>query len=461
MMDDEQKALKPSPIQSRLDKAVSRWIPQKGEQFDWQQDVHRAYLEQEPLRARIILYALVVVVLSLLVWASFAEIDEVTRGQGKVIPSQQIQVVQSQDGGMVSEILVHEGDVVEAGQLLLRLDQTRFQSSFRENRSEYQALMVKSERLLAVAGGRGFAPSEELRKAVPRIVDQEQAIFESSKAQLNAEKQIAAQQLIQRQQELIELTASRQQLKRSLQLVRQEMGITRPMVSSGAVSEVELLRLEREVNRLNGEHEQSKARITRIESAINEAERKLEEVELEFLNDVREEIAQTMMRINSLKETGTGLSDRVDQTAVRSPVRGTVSQLFYYTVGGVVLAGKEIAEIVPMDDTLLLEARIRPKDIAFLVPGQKALIKFSAYDFVVYGGMEAVLEHIGADTVTDEEGNPFYTVRLRTSTPDFAKGKPIIPGMTAEVDILTGKKTILAYLLKPILRAKQYALTER
>ena len=296
---------------------------------------------------------------------------------------------------------------------------------------------------------------------MPRIVAQEIAIFRSSQEELSLEVQIAEQQLLQRQEELTEITARERQMARSLQLTQRELNKTRPMVASGAVSEVEILRLERQVNELSGERQQAAAQLQRIKSSITEAERKIEEVELQFVNEVRQELTDTLTRMNALEEAGTGLSDRVKQTNVRSPVNGTVKQLYYNTIGGVVLPGKEIIEVVPLDDTLLLEVRIRPKDIAFLIPGQKALVKFTAYDFVVYGGLDGTVEHIGADTVMDEEGNPFYEVNVRTREPSLGEDKPIIPGMTVEVDILTGKKSILAYLMKPVLRAKQYALTER
>jgi adhesin transport system membrane fusion protein len=445
-----------------LDWLFSPWIKDQADTpYNWQQDAHAAFVEQQPLRARALLYAVAIVVVVLVIWSSVAEIDEVTRGQGRVIPSQKIQVIQSQDGGVVTEILVREGDEVEKGQLMISLDQTRSQSTFRENRAEYQALSVKAARLRAVAEKTEFEPDPELAQAVPRIVAQESALFESSRAELLTEQQIAEQQLIQREQELVEVTARKRQLAQSLKLVQRELNVTRPMIASGAVSEVELLRLEREVNQLNGEHQQSLAQMKRIESSIREAQRKLQEVELEFINAVRQELADTITRINSLQETGAGLSDKVSQTAVRSPVHGTVKQLFFNTIGGVVLPGKEIIEVVPLDDTLLLEVKIRPQDIAFLIPDQTAMIKFTAYDFVVYGGMEGVVEHIGADTVMDEDGNPFYKVRIRTHEPQLDEDKPIIPGMTVEADILTGKKTILAYLMKPVLRAKQYALTER
>ncbi|MEH6591462.1 MAG: HlyD family type I secretion periplasmic adaptor subunit [Halioglobus sp.] len=452
----------PSAIRRLIDWLFSPWVKDEADTpKTWEQDAHVAFLGQQPLRARALLYVVALVVVLLVVWASLAEIDEVTRGNGRVIPSRQIQIIQSQDGGVVTEILVREGHQVSEGQLLVRLDQTRSESSFRENRSEYQALAVKAARLRAVVDKTEFVPAPEFIEAVPRIVAQEVALYKSSRDELLNEQQIAEQQLVQREQELVEVNARRKQLSRSLDLVNRELQLTRPMIASGAVSEVELLRLEREVNQLSGEYQQSLAQITRIESSINEAQRKIQEVELEFINVVREELTDTITRINSLQETGTGLSDKVSQTAVRSPVRGTVKQLFFNTIGGVVLPGKEIIEIVPLDDTLLLEVRIRPQDIAFLIPGQKAMVKFTAYDFVVYGGMDGVVEQIGADTVMDEDGNPFYNVRIRTHEPKLDEDKPIIPGMTVEADILTGKKSVLAYLMKPVLRAKQYALTER
>ncbi len=445
-----------------MDKLFAPWMTDiETTPYDWQNDAHRAFVEQQPLRARALLYGVAIVVIALVIWAALAKIDEVTRGQGKVIPSKQVQLVGSQDGGVVTEILVREGDIVEKGQLMLRLDQTRSESTFRENRAEFQALSVKAARLRAVVDKTEFVPDPELTEKVPRIVAQELAIYRSSQEELSLEVQIAEQQLLQRQEELTEITARERQMARSLQLTQQELNKTRPMVASGAVSEVEILRLERQVNELSGERQQAAAQLQRIKSSIVEAERKIEEVELQFVNEVRQELTDTLTRMNALEEAGTGLSDRVKQTNVRSPVNGTVKQLYYNTIGGVVLPGKEIIEVVPLDDTLLLEVRIRPKDIAFLIPGQKALVKFTAYDFVVYGGLDGTVEHIGADTVMDEEGNPFYEVNVRTKEPNLGEDKPIIPGMTVEVDILTGKKSILAYLMKPVLRAKQYALTER
>lgn len=445
-----------------LDKLFVRWIPEEEvNALDWAEDADRAIIEQEPIRARAIVYTVAVVLVALIIWAAFAEIDEVTRGEAKVIPSRQVQVVQSLDGGVVTQILVKEGDVVEVGQLLLSLDETRFASSLRENRAEYLGLEAKAARLRAIAEGKPFAPSQELQQAVPQIVENEFSLYQSTIAAFEAERTILMQQLEQRGQELVEVTALRDQAVRGLELANRELTLTKPLVESGAVSEVDLLRLERDVSRLQGERDQAQAQRKRIQSTINEAKKKVQELEFAALNKAREELNEVTARINSLQETRFGLSDRVKQTSVRSPVRGTINRLYYNTIGGVVLPGKEVVEIVPSDDALLLEARIQPKDIAFLRPQQPALVKFTAYDFVVYGGLEGVVEQIGADTVMDEKGNPFYTVKVRTHQIKLGDDKPIIPGMVAEVDILTGKKTVLSYLLKPVLRAKQYALSER
>ena len=459
----------PAPAQLRerslrnwLRRFFHAWIAEADtEAVDWIDDADRALLEQEPLRARGMLYVVAVVLVLLLAWASVAELDQVTRGEGKVIPSQQVQIVQSVDGGVVTEILVKEGGIVQAGELLVRLDATRFTSNLRESRAELFALQAKATRLRAATSNQPFVIDEELEKAIPDVVAQERALYASMREELQAGRMIAEQQLGQREQERAGLIAKRNQISRGLELASQELKVTRPLLKSGSVSEVEIIRLEREVSQLSGERNQVDAQILQVDGSINEAKRKVEEFELNFLNQQREALSEVTSRINSLQEGNLGLSDRVKQTDIRSPVRGTVKRLFQNTIGGVVQPGKEVCEIVPLDDTLLLEARVRPKDIAFLRPGQAALVKFTAYDFVVYGGLDAVVDHIGADTVMDEKGNPFYTVRVRTLESSLGDEMPIIPGMVAEVDVLTGKKTVLASLLKPILRARQYALTER
>ncbi len=429
---------------------------------DYMADAEWAMSEQKLRGSRIAVILTCAAVVILIVWAAFAQLDEVTRGEGKVIPSRQVQVMQSLDGGIVSEILVKEGQQVKTGQLLLKVDPTRFVSSLRENRAQYIALLAKSARLTAVASGKPFVPPPELIKEAPDLVEQERSAYENKRLELDAAVGVARQQLSQRRQELNEVTAKREQATQSYSLTAKELEVTRPLAKTGAVSEVELLRLERDVARYRGERDAAGAQIPRIQAAISEAQRKIEEVELNLRNQARSELSETNAKLAALSAGSEGLADRVKQAEIRAPMNGTVKQLFANTVGGVVQPGKEIIEIVPSDDALLLEARVQPKDIAFLRPGQPALVKFTAYDFSIYGGLEATVENIGADTITDEKGNAFYIVRVRTTRSAIGDAQmPIIPGMVAEVDILTGKKSLLSYLMKPVLRAKANALTER
>ncbi|QSI78360.1 MULTISPECIES: HlyD family type I secretion periplasmic adaptor subunit [Niveibacterium] len=429
---------------------------------DFLADADWAIAEQTPRGARLAVWISLAAVVVLIIWAAFAQIDEVTRGDGKVIPFSQNQLIQSLDGGIVQQILVREGQTVEKGQLLLKIDPTRFVSSLRENRSQYLSLLAKAARLEAIAEGRAYEPPPEALKEVPDVVEQERAAFESKRLEVEATVGIARQQLTQRTQELNEVRARREQASQSYDLTARELEVTRPLTKTGAVSDVELLRLERDVARYRGERDAANAQIPRIQAAIGEAQRKIQEVELQMKNQARSDLSDVSAKLGTLSEGSVALADRVKQSEVRAPMRGTVKQIFVHTVGGVVQPGKEVVAIVPSDDALLLEARVLPKDIAFLRPGQKAQVKFTAYDFSIYGGLEGTLEQIGADTVVDEKGNAFYEVRVRTTTSTIGPKKlPIIPGMVAEVDILTGKKSILTYLLKPVIRAKAAAMTER
>ena len=435
---------------------------EEAEAVDFSTDADVAILRQEPLRARVLLRSIGIIMALFIMWAAVAELDEVTRGDGKVIPSKQVQVLQSIDGGLVSEILVREGDVVQAGELLIKIDETRFASSVKENRAQVLGLLARAARLKALSDGKPFVPPPEVLKEAPEMAEQELQLFQAKQAELNAAVSIARQQLAQRQQELSEVQAKRAQAAQGYDLTSKELAVTKPLINSGAVSEVELLRLERDVGRYRGERDMAAAQITRVQAAIAEAQKKIEEVELNFRNEAGKELSETNAKLAQLEEGSVALSDRVKQSSIRSPVKGTVKRLLVNTVGGVVQPGKDMIEIVPLEDTLLLEARVQPRDIAFLRPGQPAIVKFTAYDFAVYGGLEGVLEHIGADTVMDDKGNAFYVVRVRTNKPGFGDANlPIIPGMVAEVDILTGKKSVLAYLMKPLLRAKNRALTER
>ena len=376
-------------------------------------------------RAQLIVRVALVVVLLLVLWACFAQVEEVTRGDGKVIPSKQLQVVQSLDGGVVSEILVQEGQVVEAGQLLLKIDETRATSGVRESAAQGFALRARGARLRALAEGAAFLPPPSSNPEEQRIVDEERTLYETRRSELGTMIAINQQQLQQRQQELSEMRARKASAERGLDLGQQELNKTRPLLATGAVSEVDILRLERDVSRSRGEMEQSTAQIARVQAAIGEAQRKIQETELTFRNDARKDMADVMGKLNALNEGAVALADKVDKSQVKSPVRGRVQRLLANTVGGVVQPGKDIVEVVPLDDQLILEAKVQPRDIAFIHPGQDATVKFTAYDFSIYGGLVAKVENISPDTVVDEKGNAFYLVRVRTTQASFSEKLPV------------------------------------
>ena len=449
-------------VQPRVDRWLDAWKEDPAvRDAEFVQDADDFIIQQEPLRARVLVKTILIAMALFIMWTAVALVDEITKGEGKVIPSSQIQVLQSLDGGIVAEINVKEGQVVDAGQVLLRVDPTRFESSVRENRSQYLALVTKAARLRALAEGLPFTPPPEALVEDPKTVQDEQQLYQTARSNVEAQIAIARQQLVQRQQELSEVRVKREQASQAYDLTARELAVTKPLISSGAVSEVELLRLDRDTARFLGERDVAAAQILRSQAALAEAARKIEEVELNARSDVRKELADTMAKLNAFTEGSVALADKVKHAAVRSPVKGTVKRLMVNTVGGVVQPGRDLVEVVPLDDALILEARVAPKDIAFLRPGQPAMVKFTAYDFSTYGGLDAKLEHIGADSITDERGNTYFLVRVRTNKSSLGANLPIIPGMVAEVDIVTGKKSILAYLLKPVLRAKQAALTER
>ena len=441
---------------------VNRAVPtETRDNLAWDEEANLAILEQKPLKARKLLYSILVIMIVVIAWGYFAKVDEVTRGEAKVIPSRQVQVIQSLDGGIVSEILVKEGDLVKIGMPLIKIDETRAIASLRENKGQFLALLAKQARLKALAEGSAFNPPPEIRVENPQVYEQEYALYNASRDDLDSTLNIARDQMLQREKELIEIQFKREVAEKTFESANKELAANKPLLASGAVSEIDILKLEREATRAKGEIDQARAQSSRIQVAISEAKRKITEAEQNFRSKVRTELNEVSAKLNSLTETSVGLSDKVKQATLKSPVNGKVSRLFYNTVGGVIQPGKEVLEVVPTDDALVLETKVQIKDIAFLRPKQKAIVKLTAYDYTIYGTLDATVESIAANSTVDEKGNAYYVVRVRTTQTSLGKDLPIIPGMVAQVDILTGKKTILSYLLKPVLKAKSYAFTER
>lgn len=432
--------------------------------LDFMPDVHAAIRRRGRRFAYLLTVMGAVVFIVMGVWANFAVLDEVTRGEGQVIPSRKTQVIQNLEGGILAEILVQEGDIVERGAILIRIDNSVAQAGYRDVRGQYYTLLATITRLEAEFEGSKLVFSKEILKEAAEEAADQMRLYNARKNQLRAQVAVLKAQASQRTQETAEMDSRRKQLERSLVLARQEMAITEPLVKKGIMPRIELLRIERQVADLEGEISTINVSIPRLKTAASEARRRTEELVATSKTEVSIELNRIRAEFNSISETLFAGKDRVTRTEVRSPVRGTIKDLKQTTVGGVIRPGEDILEIVPLDDSLLIEARIRPADIAFLRPGQQSTVKVTAYDFSIYGGLKATLERISAGTLKDEQGESYYRAYLRTDQNSLIRhGEelPIIPGMTATVEILTGKKTVLDYILKPILKTRDRALTER
>lgn len=428
-------------------------------------EVNKALIDDSPRVVRITLWAILGFFIIMIAWASLADIDEVTRGDGKAIPSSRLQKIQNLEGGIVAEVFVHEGEVVKAGAPLLRLDDTRFRSNAGESEADRLALEARIQRLTAQLDNKEtLTLSPEILNKTPDIANGEMELFASVNKRIQSELSGLNEQLVQKKQELLDYQAKGAQYRRSLGLLQQEISMSEPLVAKGAISKVEVLRLRRSEVETRGQLESVTLAVPRAEAAIKEIESKINETRGRYRSEALSQLNEARTELSKIEASGKAIEDRVNRTLVTSPVRGIVQQLMVNTIGGVIQPGNDLVEIVPLDDTLLVEAKIRPQDIAFLRPGQEAMVKFTAYDYTIYGGLKAKLEQISPDTVTDKDGKSFYVIRLRTEKNHLGSNeKPliIIPGMVASVDIITGKKTILSYLLKPILRARAEAFRER
>lgn len=432
--------------------------------YEFMHSLSSAVLEVAPTRLRFVLYFWVIAIFIFIVWAKFAMIDEIARGSGEVIPSGENQVVQNLEGGIVDEILVHEGEAVKKGQVLVKIDNKRSSSSFSSNEIKADALQAKIARLKAESQGKAFVVADTLQQRVPQIVANEKSLFETNKRQLQAKLNSLNEKLIQKKQELSEAKAQLIHLKSSHDMIETEVRMTQPMVAKGVRSKIDFLKLQREANDIESKYDATKKSIPRLKSAIKEVQSSINEAKYSFKSDAKVKRNDAVAQLRALRENGMALEDQVSRTIVRSPMKGIVQKLFVHTVGGVMKPGEEIVEIVPSNQNLLVEVKIKPKDIAFIYLNQKAIVKFSAYDFSIYGGLDGKVVLISADTEKDEKGHVFYTVRIKTDKNYLTrKGEKlkIIPGMTANVNIITGKKSVLDYILKPILKTKQYMFTER
>ncbi|HSX88634.1 MAG TPA: HlyD family type I secretion periplasmic adaptor subunit [Pseudomonas sp.] len=431
---------------------------------EYMPELEGAMLADSPRLARATVWIAGLLLIVALTWANYAVLEEVTTGEGKAIPSSKIQTIQNLEGGIVAEIFVREGQVVNKGDTLLRLDSTRFRSNQEESEVDRLALLAQIERLTAEAEGKPLALSQEIIQQSPQLAEDERALYESRQQRLHSEQRTLREQLIQKQQEQAEFLAKQQQYRSSLGLIQQELNMSTPLVASGAISAVEVLRLRRSLVEVRGALDATTQALPRAEAAANEMQSRIEQSELAFRAEAFKNLNEARTQWQKITASSVAIQDRVSRTTVTSPVKGIIKQLKINTIGGVVQPGSDILEIVPLEDKLLIEARVRPQDVAFLHPGQNAMVKFNAYDYTIYGGLKANLELISADTIVDKDGRSFYLIQVRTDKSHLGSDEHpllIIPGMIATVDIITGEKSVLDYLLKPVLKARAEALRER
>ncbi len=414
-MSQESKSKSPSQGQNEAVQA---------EDLDFVADCKAAFLEEKMPYANVLLVTVVGIFAAFLVWAHQSRVSELTRGQGKVIPSGSVQIVQSLEGGIVSELSVSESDHIQKGAVLAKLDDTLLRASYRESLVERDNLVAKIARLDAESLEQNSVSfPEELVENRPDLVASESLLFHTRRNQING---------------------NQSRLAKSLELKRKELAITRPLAESGVVSQVELLRLETMVNDLEGQIERGKS---------------------EYMNEVVSQNNEFKTQLSALEETIFAYEDKIERTTIKAPLSGVVNKIHIKTLGGVLQPGAPIVEIVPIENNLLVEAKISPSDIAFVKLKQEATVKLTAYDYSIYGGLNGTVERISADTfVNEEDGQSYYHILVRTGERSLKTNDEefeILPGMVAQVDIKTGKKSVLDYLLKPLFRAKMNAFTER
>lgn len=399
-----------------------------------------------------------------LTWAAQASIDEVTRGDGRVIPASRLQLVQNLEGGIVRRIATREGAFVREGDVLVQIDTTGFGSSLEERREKLIGLRAVLARLEANVENRALTLPEDIVRSHPALAREQTELHAARQREMGAA--LAALDLLaeQRRQEIAEVKARIANLTRAIAIAREELSLTRPLVERGAAARIELIRLDARINELEGGLHAATLALPRLEKALEEAQNRRAEREMAMVAEMRAQLSETRVQIAALEQSARADLDRVDRAEVRAPVAGVVKALHVNTIGQVVKPGVDIVEIVPADDTLLIEARIRPQDIAHLRPGLQAIVRITAYDYTHYGVLRGALEHISADSTQTERGDIFYTVRVRTDRALLerdGRSYPILPGMVANVDILTGRKTVLDYLTRPMTRLQAQALRER
>ncbi|SBW09130.1 Type I secretion membrane fusion protein, HlyD family [uncultured delta proteobacterium] len=448
--------------------SISSWlVPPSADPADleYMSEVDKALQNRGHPLAYIMSLAVLLFFAVFLLWASWAKLDEVTRGMGQVIPSQRTQEIQNLEGGILETMFVREGVDVNEGQPLAKLSPRILEANLREAQARMRENEIAITRLQAEIAGSEPVYTEDLMREFPAAIRDQMAAYRARMAQFLSEAQALQSQIDQRNREVEEALSKKAQIEENLRITIERRNMVEPLVRQGIYSRLDYLQVVQQVKGLEGDLNTVLQSIEKSRSSVKEAEQRMNTRRTEIVATATDEMSKRRAENSSLRENVAAIQDRLTRTEILSPMRGTVKRILINTVGGVIKPGETILELVPLDDTLLVEARIKPTDIGFIKNDQKAMIKLTAYDFSIYGGLEGFVEDISADSIEDKKGEPYFQVKLRTTksslTSREGKELPIKPGMQASVDIITGEKTVLAYLLKPITKAKQNALTER
>lgn len=443
---------------------TAKLLPPKEDEKDFMSDLEASYNLEPSRLASIMLWTISGLVIFMVLWAALSKVEQLTRGQGQVIPSGDIQIVQSLEGGILQELLVQEGDLVEKGQILLRISDVNFSSEERGVEARTHALLAKKARLTAEAEGKPFTLSEEIIAAAPKIAKNEEALYESRQNELKNAESILDEKITSVKGQISEAEADITRMQDSAALLQKELVITREMVEQKAMSKMEELRLQRESSDIKGRINTTRERIKSLQADLKSAQQERADKNDKFRSQALGELNEVETGLTELSANLESIGDRVDRTEIRAPVSGIVNKVAVKTIGGVIEHAQRVIEIVPIDDNLKIVAKISPNDIAFLEVGQDVKVKITAYDPQRYGSLQGKLIRLGANSSSDQNGNIYFEAEVTTEKNHLGseeKPLPITPGMVAQIEIVTGKRSILSYLAKPFTRAFNVALTER
>ncbi|WP_418185526.1 HlyD family type I secretion periplasmic adaptor subunit [Aliarcobacter vitoriensis] len=432
--------------------------------YEYMKSLSAAVVFSSSKKLHWVLISFCVTMFLFIVWAAFAEIDEIARGTGKVVPSGQNQIVQNLEGGIVQEILVKEGDTVERDEILIRISNEKGTSTAMSNELKSYYLQAQIQRLNAELSRIPFEYKKGDNQELNEFLDNENELYITNQKQLESKISILKEQIKQKENDLKDAQQTISHMKFSVNAISKEVSMTKPMVERGIRSQVDFLKLQREESDAKNKLQSVTLSVDKITSEIAELNRKIDETNEVNDAQVREKLNEAVNQLKDVEANKLASSDQVARTVVKSPSNGIVQKLHINTIGGSIKPAQDLLEIVPTDHKLIVEVKILPKDIAFIYQGQKAIVKFSAFDFSIFGGLDGHVINISPDTVVEKDEKTFYIVRIETEKNYIGEGdkqKHIIPGMIADVDILTGKKTVLDYILKPILKTKTYTMTER